>query len=136
MDKKVLITFVILFVVGISGCTVDTNANNTWGEKNISLNAITVLSNTTEDHFEYNNITYYYMDGYVQNNNKYDAFNVKMNATAYDQYGNIVAINNTVYIAPKNIPARGESYFYVEFLDPDKKIMKCEVNVINAKAEL
>jgi hypothetical protein len=146
-NKKILIPIIFVaalmlaatwavFLAGMSGFAVNTTSNSTWGEKQISIGAITVLNNSTMNTYEYNGTIYTYLEGYVQNNNEYDAFSVKMNATAYDESGNVVATNDTVYLEPKNIPAGGESYFYVDFVDQDSKIRKIEVNVVNAIAEL
>ncbi len=42
-------------------------------------------NNTTADNYHViMEREYYYIDGYLVNNNSYDAFNVKVNATAYD----------------------------------------------------
>ena len=145
-NKKILIPIIFVaalmlaatgavFLAEMSGFAVNTTSNSTWGEKQISVGAINVLNNSTMDTYEYNGTTYTYLEGYVQNNNKYDAFNVVMNATAYDGSGNVFATNSTVHIKYKNIPAEGESYFYVIYPDPDKKITRIEVNVMDAKAE-
>lgn len=146
-NKKILIPIIFvaalmlaatgaIFLAGMSGFAINTTSNSTWGEKQISIDAINVLNNSTEDIYEYNGTTYSYLKGYVKNNNEYDAFNVKMNSTAYDESDNIVATNDTVYLKFKNIPAGGESYFYVIYPDPEKKITRIEVNVIGAKSEL
>ena len=146
-NKKILIPIIFVaalmlaatgavFLAGLSGFAVNTTANSTWGEKQISVGAINVLNNSTMDTYEHNGTTYSYLEGYVQNNNKYDAFDVEMNATAYDKYGNVFANNSTVHIKTKNIPAEGETFFYVIFPDPDKKITRIEVNVVDATAEL
>lgn len=147
MNKKTLIPliFIITLILAVagtvllaekSGLTINATASNTFGEKSISIDAINVLNNSTMDTYEYNGTTYTYLEGYVQNNNKYDALHVKMNATAYDQYGNVFANNRTVHINSGNIPAEGVSYFYVIYPDPDKKITRIEVNVIDARAKL
>ncbi len=147
INKKILIPIIftavlmlvatgIVLLAGMSGFAINTTANSTFGEKQISIDAIKVLNNSTEDIYEYNGTTYSYLEGYVQNNNKYDAFNVKMNATAYDEYGNIVATNDSVYLQSKNIPGESETLFYVDFPDQDNKITRIEVNVVDAKAKL
>ena len=146
INKKILIPIIFTAVLiiaaagavllaGMSGLPINTTANSTFGEKSISIDAVQVLNNSTEDTYKYNGTTYAYLDGYVQNNNEYDVFNVKMNATAYDKYGNVVATNTTVYLATKNIPAGGETEFYTEFPDVDNKITRIEVNVVDAKYE-
>lgn len=146
-NKKILIPLIfvvalmlaatgIVLLAGTSGFAINTTANSTFGEKIISLDAIHVLNNSTIDTYEYNSTKYSYLEGYVQNNNEYDAFSVVMNSTAYDELGNVFASNSTVHIKYKNIPAGGESYFYVIYPDPDQKITRIEVNVIGAKSEL
>jgi len=134
MHKKILIVLIILFIVGISGCTVKEAGNGTFGEKTISLESIKVLNNTTTDYYEYNGTNYSYIIGTVQNHNKYDAFKVKMKAIAYDENGEIVATNNTVYLEPKNIPASGQSLFYFRFVDQNRTITEYDVELVDAKA--
>lgn len=147
INKKILIPIIFLIALmltatgtvilaGMSGFAINTTTNSTFGEKQISIDAINVLNNSTMDTYEYNGTHYSYLEGYVQNNNKFDAFNVKMNATAYDEYGNIVATNDSIYLESKNIPGEGETLFYVDFPDPENKTVKIEVNVVDAKAEL
>ena len=126
----------IVLLAGMSGFAINTTANSTFGEKQISIDDINVLNNSTQDTYEYNGTNYTYLTGYVQNNNPYDAFNVKMNATAYDEYGNVVATNDSIYLESKNIPGKGESYFGVSFPDQDSKITKIEAHVVDAKAKL
>jgi hypothetical protein len=146
-NKKILIPIIFvavlmlaatgaIFLAGMSGFAVNTTANSTWGEKQISISAINVLNNSTMDTFEYNGTSYTYLEGYVQNNNEYDAFNVVMNATAYDESNNVVATNDSIYLQSKNIPGKGESYFGVSFPDQDSKITRIEVHVVDARAEL
>lgn len=134
MYKTALIISLLLIVIGVSGCTMKEGETSTFGEKTISLESIKVLNNTTTDYYEYNGTNYSYIMGTVQNRNRYDAFKVKMKAIAYDEDGEIVATNETVYLEPKNIPASGQSLFYFEFVDQNKKIVKYDVKVVDAKA--
>ena len=147
INKKILIPIIFLIALmliatgtvilaGMSGFAINTTANSTFGQKQISIDAINILNNSTEDIYEYNDTTYSYLEGYVKNNNKYDAFNVRMNATAYDEYGNVVATNDSIYLETKNIPGESETLFYDDFPDQDNKITRIEVNVVDAKAEL
>ena len=139
MFKKYLIIILLLLtaIVAISGCTTKTATNGTFGEKYISVDSITLSNNTTSDNYTDNNgKDYYYIDGYLVNNNSNDAFNVKVNATAYDAKGNVVATNDTAYLDPTTIPAKGISEFIVEFLDPHNSIVRYDVKVINASANL
>lgn len=137
MSKKSIIVILLLFAitVSISGCTNKTAQNGTFGEKIISINNITIINNVTAEHRERNGTNYYYITGYLKNNNKYDAFNLKMKATFYDADGNVVAINDTVYLDPKVIPTASESYFYFRFNDSNNKIVKYELQLISATSE-
>ena len=147
INKKILIPIIfvvalmltaagIVLLAGMSGFAINTTANSTFGEKKISIDAINVLNNSTMDTYEYNGTQYSYLEGYVRNNNKFDAFNVKMNATAYDEYSDVVATNDSIYLQSKNIPGEGETLFYVDFPDTDNKIVRIEVDVVDAKAKL
>ncbi|BDZ71684.1 hypothetical protein [Methanobacterium petrolearium] len=71
----------------------------------------------------------------MENDNPYEALNVKIRVTVFGYNGTEIAVNETPYIDPKSIPAQGESFFYARFSDPDKKITKYEVKIISAKAE-
>lgn len=132
MNKKILI-LLLLIVAGSSGCTIKPTSDGTWGEKTISLDKIKVLNNTTSDNDEYEGINYFYIEGYVQNNNKWNAFKVKMKATAYDKNGKVVAVNDTVYLDPKSIPASGQSYFNFLFIDQNRTIKRYDVELVDAK---
>ena len=138
MENKLLVIIIfslILVTVVNSGCIKDTTANSTWGEKKISLDALKIANNTTAGNYTYEGTTYYFLEGYIQNNNPFNALEVEMNSTFYAADGSVVATNNTVYLEPKNIPANGVSYFYVEIADPNKLIVNYKIVIINAKAE-
>lgn len=135
MYKKFFVILIILGVVVVSGCTSKTAPNGTFGEKTVSINNITIVNNVTADHYQHNGTSYYYIYGYLLNENPYDAFNLKMKATVYDANNNVVAVNDNVYLNPKVIPAGGESYFYFNFPDPDNKIVRYDLQLISAKAE-
>ncbi|EKQ54528.1 MAG: hypothetical protein B655_0782 [Methanobacterium sp. Maddingley MBC34] len=130
----ILIVFITVGLVFSSGCIDNTKANNTWGEKKISLDAIKISDNTTGNHSE-GNESIYYVYGYIDNNNPYEALNIKMNVTTYTSNGTVFAFNDTPYLELNNIPANGEIYFYAGFSDPNKKIAKYEVKILDAKAE-
>ena len=139
MFKKYFIIILLLLtvIVSISGCITKTATNGTFGEKYISLDSITVSNNTTSGNFTDNDgKNYYYIDGYLVNNNSNDAFKVKINATAYDSNGNVVGSNDTPYLNPISIPAKGISEFYVQFPDPNNNIMRYKVKIVNAAANL
>lgn len=130
--SNVLIIILLTAALAVSGCTNKTATNGTFGEKNISLDNINVLNNVTADHNNFNGTEYYYINGYIKNNNKYDVFKVKIIATAYDANGTVVAVNNTPYINPDNIPSNDISWLYVTFLDPQDKIVKYDIKIVDA----
>ncbi len=140
MVKKSIVMILILltFIVGISGCTTKSATNGTFGEKSVSINSILISNNTTAATYNDsdNGSEYYYIDGYLENNNSYDAFNVKVNATAYDVNGNVVATNDSAYLNPTTIPAKGVSEFYMDFPDPNNNIVRYDVKVVYATGTL
>lgn len=138
MFKKYFIVILILLtvIVGISGCTTKTTTNGTFGEKNISIDSIYLSNNTTAGNFSYNNTKYYYVQGYLINNNSNDVFHVKVNATAYDTNGNVVAINDSTYLQLTSIPAKGISLFDVVFNDPNNNIVRYDIKIVNATGTL
>lgn len=138
MGKKISIIIIfsfLLITVVNSGCIKDTTANSTWGEKKISLNTLKVANNTTAGNYAYEGTNYYYVEGWIYNNNQVDALNVEMTATFYAADGSVVATNNTVFLDPKNIPPQGVSYFLLETADPNKVIVNYKIEIINAKGE-
>ena len=138
MFKKyfIIILISLTIIVGISGCTTKTAPNGTFGEKSISVNSIFLSNNSTADIYVYNGTKYYYINGYLVNNNSNDAFNVKIIATAYDVNNNIVATNDSAYLNPSTISAKGVSEFYVEFPDTNDNIVRYEVKIVNASGTL
>ena len=136
MNKSIISILILLaIIVSISGCTTDKNATNgTFGEKNISIKNITIIDNVTAEHDEVNGVNYYYITGYLKNNNKYDVYNLKMKATTYDAEGNVVAVNNTVYLEPKVLQVGEESFFGFNFIDNDNRIVRYELQIISGDA--
>jgi hypothetical protein len=124
-----------LVVVSISGCTTKEAANGTFGEKIVSINNITIVNNVTGEHDEFNGTNYYYITGYVKNNNKYDAFHLKIKATTFDADGNIVAVDDAVYLDPKVVPGKGESFFGFRFVDNNYRIARYELQLISVDTE-
>lgn len=137
MFKEYLLVILILLTIiaGISGCTTKTATNGTFGEKKLSLDAVTVSENTTGNRSETND-TRYYVSGYLINGNEIDALNVKLMVTTFDAQNNTVAVNDTPYFEPKDIPANGNSRFYARFSDPDKRIVYFKVEIVDAKSKL
>lgn len=138
MTNKYIIIIIFIMIVGISGCTTKTASNGTFGEKTVSVNSIYLSNNTTADVFNSTNtnMQYYYIGGYLINNNSNDAFNVKILATAYDKDGNVVATNDSAYLYPASIPAKGSSEFYVDFPDNNTNIVRYEVKILSASGTL
>lgn len=140
MLKRYIIVIIILLtvIISISGCTTKTATNGTFGEKSVSINSIFIANNTTSGTYNDsdNGNEYYYIDGYLENNNSNDAFNVKVNATAYDSKGNVVATNDTAYLYQTPIPAKGVSEFYVDFPNPNNNIVKYEIKIVDASGTI
>lgn len=130
-----VILIILTIIAGISGCTTKTATNGTFGEKKLSLDAITVSENTTGNRSETND-TRYYVSGYLINGNENDALNVKIKVTTFDAQNNTVAINETPSLDPDDIPVNENSRFYARFSDPDKRIVNFKVEILDAKSKL
>ena len=65
--STMMILILLIFIVGISGCTTKTATNGTFGEKSVSINSIFISNNSTSDNYNYNGKEYYYIDGYLVN---------------------------------------------------------------------
>ena len=131
-----IIILLLTIIVAISGCTTKTATNGTFGEKSISIDSIYLSNNSTTGNYTYNGTEYYYIEGYLVNNNSYEAFHVTVNSIAYDANGNVIATNDSVYLNPVSVPSNGVSYFLVEFNDTSQKIVRYEVKVVNATGTL
>jgi Protein of unknown function (DUF3426). len=131
---NIFLMFLILCVVISSGCIENTRSNSTWGEKKLSMDSIKVSNNTVGNRSE-NNDSVYYVNGYIINQNPFEALDPKITVTTFDSNGTVFAVNDIPYMEPKNLPANDKSYFYARFEDPDKKIAKFEVKIISAKGE-
>ncbi|MFA0832415.1 MAG: hypothetical protein ACC609_00235 [Methanobacterium formicicum] len=136
MKKSLIFITILLFIISIccSGCIDSTKANNTWGEKKISLDAIKIGNDTVGNRSE-NNDSIYYVYGNITNQNSFEALETKIRVTTYYVNGTVFAINDTPRLNPQNIPANGQSYFYARFVDPNKQIVKYDVKIISAKGE-
>jgi len=132
----IIILLILTATVAISGCTTKTAANGTFGQKFISLDSIYLSNNTTAGNYTYNGTEYYYIEGYLINNNQYDAFNVKVNSSAYDSQGSVVATNDSPYLEPVSIPGNGISNFYVRFNDSNNSIARYDVKIVSATGTL
>ncbi len=137
MEKKFVIIIIfslLVLVLANSGCIDNTRANSTWGEKKISMDAIKISKNTTGNRSETNE-SRYYVEGYIINNNPYEALKIKLRITTYTSNGSVFEVDENPYLQPKSIPAYGESFFYAMFLDPDKNITRYDVKILSAKGE-
>jgi hypothetical protein len=133
MDRKILIPpiilFSILFIVAISGCTIKATANSTFGEKPPATTGDLYIANSTGNHFDRNNTTYYYVWGYVGNKALKDASNVEITADVFDENDTLIATNNNASLKPETIPTEGQSRFYLRFEDPERKIVRYELKI-------
>lgn len=136
LKKFILLTLLIIISVAVSGCTSKTAPNGTFGEKMLSEDSIYLSNNTTSGTYTgTDGIEYYYVRGYLINNNSNDALNVKVIASTYDTQGNVIATNDTPHIYPTSIPAKGVSGIYVDFPDINNNIVKYDLK-INASGNL
>ncbi len=137
MEKKFVLIIIFSLLVSVlanSGCIENTKANSTWGEKKISMDAIKVSQNTTGNYSETNE-SRYYVYGYIENDNPFEAVNLKMKITTFYENGTVFAVNTTPIISPKNIPGKGSSFFYARFHDPHQNIHNFTVEISSAKGE-
>lgn len=135
LNKNLIIILLLFLIASISGCTTKNATNGTFGQKNVSINNITIINNVTADHTEVDGVKYYYITGYLKNYNNNEVFNLKMKATAYDSEGNVVAVNDTVYLESRILPIGEEVYFGFNFQDNDNRIVRYELKIISADAE-
>lgn len=138
MFKQLIIVILLILtgIVAISGCTTKTATNGTFGQKFISLDSISLSNNTTAGNYTNKGTEYYYIEGYLVNNNQYDAFNIKVNSTAYNKQGSVVATNDSPYLDPVSIPGNGLSIFYVTFNDSNNSIVRYDVKIVSASGTL
>ncbi|MBU4535944.1 MAG: FxLYD domain-containing protein [Euryarchaeota archaeon] len=129
MSKKLIILLLILSVVAISGCTMDTEAEKTFGEKDPATTGDLYLINATGDHYDRNDTMYYFVWGYVGNRAPVPAANVEITAQYFSENGTLIGTNTTTPYRPSTIPEQGESYFYAGFRDPDQKIASYKINL-------
>ena len=73
IKSLILILVLLAVIVSVSGCVSKTATNGTFGEETISLSNMTIVDNVTNGTYQYNGTNYYYIDGFVKNNNIYDA---------------------------------------------------------------
>jgi hypothetical protein len=138
MTTKSLLAVLLLFavIVSISGCTSKTATNGTFGEQTISLSNMSIVNNVTNGSYQYNGTNYHYIDGFVKNNNVYDAYDLKMKATIYDVNNTVLAVNDTPYYYSNGpVPAGGEMEFYFEFNDPNNQTDHYSLQLISVSAQ-
>jgi hypothetical protein len=133
--KLLLILTLALLITSISGCTDKTSSNGTFGEKTISIKNITVY-NVSAEPLDYNGTRYYIIKGNIINNNQYDVFNLKMRAVVYDSRNKIVAVNDSVYLNPRVLPANSNtSFFGIRFIDNQNRIARYELQIVSADSK-
>lgn len=130
-----IIIMILVIVIINSGCTTKNASNGTFGEKIISLNNITIINNVTTFNRDYDGSNYFIIKGYLKNNNKYEVYNLKMKATAFDAEGNIVGVNDTPYLNPRVLFVNSDTYFGFTFVDNDHRIVRYDLKIISASAE-
>lgn len=130
----ILTFFLVVMFLANSGCIDNTKANSTWGEKQILMDAIKISDNTTGNYTETNE-SRYYVYGYLNNYNPFEAINPKIKVTTYYENGTVFAVNETPTVYPNNIPGKGSSYFYALFYDPNKQIKNFTVEILDANGE-
>jgi hypothetical protein len=134
MDKKIIIVFIILFVVTISGCTFKTESDKTFGQKpNATINDLYIV-NSTGDHFVRNGTQFYYVWGYVGNKAGNQAPKVQITVKFYSENGTLIGTNTTAPTRPKIIPSEGQSYYFTRLQDPNKTITNYTISLaMNSK---
>ncbi len=132
MGKLFAILFLLIIITGISGCTINPQANGTFGEKKpVSVSDLEII-NSSGAPYQYEGKTTYTVSGVIQNNFGEDTKYVKMEAITFDKNGEIIATNNSVELDPRVIPGKGRSNFYFDFEDPYSKIVKYQIKIIEA----
>lgn len=132
MKKLFAVLLLLIIVTGISGCTINPQANSTFGEKKpVSAGDLEII-NSSGASYPYEGTTYYTIGGVIQNNYGEDTKYVKMQAITYDKNNKTVAVNDSVELEPKVIQAKGKSNFYFDFEDPGNKIVRYEIKIIDA----
>lgn len=122
----------ICMVVMVSGCTSEepTATINETEETHPEAKNVVIVNSTGS--FQYG---YYYINGTVKNKNDFGVAYVKILARAYDKNGELVAENYT-YASDFNLAPGAKSTFDFYLEDPDHKIVKYELKVIDADKSL
>jgi len=132
----ILILILVLSIAGISGCTSpDTNSDSggDYSSDNIThpeaKNVVVLDSNANKDP------GYYIINGTVKNKNSFGVSFIKIGVTCYDKDGNIVTTDWT-YADDNDVPSKGKSEFSLYIDDPDNKIVKYDIKVLDADKSL
>lgn len=129
MLKKLIIILIIMFIVGISGCTIKNSANETFGEKKpVGAESLFIINSTGQD-YEYNGTTTYYVWGYIGNNGGEPSKNVNITAKVFDEKRELIATNSTTKLKPPVINPKSNSYFFISFNDSRKIIANYTLNI-------
>jgi hypothetical protein len=137
MEKNNLIILIViisiiaafLFII-TSGFTFKTEVDKTWGQKDPAtikdLYIVNSAGNNSDDDYGTN---YYYVEGYVGNKAQSSASNVIITAYFYDEKGTLIGTNKTTPDRPQKIPSEGKSHFFVDFKDPNNKIVSYKLKI-------
>ncbi len=127
--EKIIIALILIggiiclsYFLATSDIQFKSESNSTWGSKPPATLQDIYIANSTGEHYEVDNTTYYFAYGYVGNKAQKAASNVTITARFYDENGTLIGTNKTTPYKPKNVPPEGTSYFYIGFKDPDRKI--------------
>lgn len=133
MRKSVIsIIFIVLLVLFSSGCTSsDSEESVTVDEPNPEAKNVVII----ESEGNSTSIGSYFIEGVAKNNNEFGVAYVEVNATGFDDKGNVVS-QNSAYVADYDMDAGAESKFYFYLDDPDSKIVKYEISVLDADKSL
>lgn len=129
MNKKIFAIFLILIIVGISGCTINPKSNETFGEKKLVTADKLYIINSSGELYDINGTSYYIVRGYIGNKGEERSLKAIITAKAFDKDDNLVATNTSAHFQLENIPAKGESLFSLRFKDPNKVITRYELGI-------
>lgn len=133
----ILVLILALGIVSISGCTSSDNNSNSglnYSSDNIThpeAKNITVLN--SKGYGDGNG--YYIINGTVKNKNSFGVSFIKLAVTCYDKDGNIVTTDWT-YVENTDVSAQGKSKFSFYINDPNNKITKYNIKVLDADKSL
>ncbi len=132
----ILVLILVLGIVSISGCTSSDTSNSglNYSSDNIThpeAKNVTVLNSKGYS----NGNGYYIINGTVKNKNSFGVSFIKLAVTCYDKDGNIVT-TDWAYVENTDIPSQGQSKFSFYINDPNNKITKYNIKILDADKSL